>query len=272
MRNAPAGTCDQLGIEFPSVAFSHCRGVVAAVANPGGLGVLGAGARTHFPEHLEMGLSSIDGQFRRRRYDVDLLEERRSDGHPAGRIDESERRKMTTSKSGRRNVGRIDHVAFFYSTFERLEETRNRITSVLGLDEADWEKPADLDPPFNMRTQPCWSAGLEIVCPVPGHELDWFGAPLIAERGEGLGAVVFGVDDIDEASRRAERVGLPVIQRLQDSRHPDGPDSVNAGVPFFFGPEIEAPFHRIREAWITPFDSTGLAFGEFEPRDPGTVV
>ncbi len=34
--------CEQLGIEFPIFAFTHCRDVVAAVSNAGGLGVLGA--------------------------------------------------------------------------------------------------------------------------------------------------------------------------------------------------------------------------------------
>ncbi|CAN5434354.1 nitronate monooxygenase family protein [soil metagenome] len=34
--------CDRLEIEFPIFAFTHCRDVVAAVSNAGGLGVLGA--------------------------------------------------------------------------------------------------------------------------------------------------------------------------------------------------------------------------------------
>ena len=34
--------CDVLNIEFPLVAFSHCRDVVAAVSKAGGMGVLGA--------------------------------------------------------------------------------------------------------------------------------------------------------------------------------------------------------------------------------------
>lgn len=34
--------CEQLDIEFPIFAFTHCRDVVAAVSNAGGLGVLGA--------------------------------------------------------------------------------------------------------------------------------------------------------------------------------------------------------------------------------------
>jgi NAD(P)H-dependent flavin oxidoreductase YrpB (nitropropane dioxygenase family) len=33
--------CERLGIEFPIFAFTHCRDVVAAVSNAGGMGVLG---------------------------------------------------------------------------------------------------------------------------------------------------------------------------------------------------------------------------------------
>jgi len=36
--------CDMLGIEFPLLAFSHCRDVVAAVSRAGGFVVLGATA------------------------------------------------------------------------------------------------------------------------------------------------------------------------------------------------------------------------------------
>ena len=34
--------CGQLGIEYPVFAFNHCRDVIAAVSNGGGIGVLGA--------------------------------------------------------------------------------------------------------------------------------------------------------------------------------------------------------------------------------------
>ena len=47
--------CDRLGIEFPIFAFSHCRDVVAAVTNAGGLGVLGAVGFS--PEALEVELA-----------------------------------------------------------------------------------------------------------------------------------------------------------------------------------------------------------------------
>jgi len=63
--------CDRLGIEFPIFAFSHCRDVVAAVTNAGGLGVLGATG--HSPRALEVDLAWIDEQVNGRPYGVDLL-------------------------------------------------------------------------------------------------------------------------------------------------------------------------------------------------------
>ena len=42
--------CDMLGIEFPLLAFSHCRDVVAAVSRAGGFAVLGA--TSHSPESI----------------------------------------------------------------------------------------------------------------------------------------------------------------------------------------------------------------------------
>ncbi len=63
--------CDQLGIEFPILAFSHCRDVVAAVSKAGGLGVLGAVAFT--PDQLEVELDWIENEVGDRPYGVDVL-------------------------------------------------------------------------------------------------------------------------------------------------------------------------------------------------------
>src|ERR1035437_1575941 len=62
--------CDQLGIEFPLFAFSHCRDVVAAVSRAGGYGVLGALA--FGPEQLEVELSWIDEHVGGKPYGVDF--------------------------------------------------------------------------------------------------------------------------------------------------------------------------------------------------------
>ena len=50
--------CDRLDIEFPIFAFTHCRDVVAAVSNAGGLGVLGAVGFS--PEQLAVELEWLD--------------------------------------------------------------------------------------------------------------------------------------------------------------------------------------------------------------------
>ena len=63
--------CDQLGIEFPIFAFSHCRDVVAAVSKAGGLGVLGALAFS--PEQLEIELNWIDEHVDGKPYGVDVV-------------------------------------------------------------------------------------------------------------------------------------------------------------------------------------------------------
>ena len=62
---------DMLGIEFPILAFSHCRDVVAAVSKAGGLGVLGAVA--HSPEGLEIDLAWIEAEIGDRPYGVDVI-------------------------------------------------------------------------------------------------------------------------------------------------------------------------------------------------------
>src|SRR5246127_3087333 len=63
--------CDMLGIEFPLLAFSHCRDVVAAVSRAGGFGVFGA--TTHSPEALDHELKWIDDHVDGKPYGIDVL-------------------------------------------------------------------------------------------------------------------------------------------------------------------------------------------------------
>jgi NAD(P)H-dependent flavin oxidoreductase YrpB (nitropropane dioxygenase family) len=62
---------EMFGIEYPIFAFSHCRDVVAAVTNAGGMGVLGALAFS--PDELEMELNWIDDHVNGRPYGVDVV-------------------------------------------------------------------------------------------------------------------------------------------------------------------------------------------------------
>ncbi|MCK1746351.1 nitronate monooxygenase [Bradyrhizobium sp. 139] len=63
--------CDMLGIEFPLLAFSHCRDVVAAVSRAGGFGVLGA--TVHTADTLERELKWIDEHVDGKPYGIDVL-------------------------------------------------------------------------------------------------------------------------------------------------------------------------------------------------------
>lgn len=63
--------CDMLGIDFPLVAFTHCRDVVVEVSKAGGMGVLGAAG--YNAETLEVELSWIDEHIDGKPYGVDLI-------------------------------------------------------------------------------------------------------------------------------------------------------------------------------------------------------
>ncbi len=63
--------CEMFGIDLPIFAFSHCRDVVAAVTNAGGMGVLGALSFT--PDQLEVELDWIDAHVDGHPYGVDVV-------------------------------------------------------------------------------------------------------------------------------------------------------------------------------------------------------
>lgn len=83
---------DLLGIEYPIFGFSHCRDVVAAVTNAGGMGVLGAVA--HTPEQLEFDLRWIEEQTHGRPYGVDLLIPKRFAGSTEGGLGRTDLKSM----------------------------------------------------------------------------------------------------------------------------------------------------------------------------------
>ena len=63
--------CDLLGVDFPLVAFTHCRDVVVEVSKAGGFGVLGAAG--YNAETLEIELNWIDEHIDGMPYGVDLI-------------------------------------------------------------------------------------------------------------------------------------------------------------------------------------------------------
>jgi NAD(P)H-dependent flavin oxidoreductase YrpB (nitropropane dioxygenase family) len=70
--------CEMLGIEFPLLAFSHCRDVVAAVSRAGGMGVFGAVNLP--PDKLREELAWIDAHCGGKPYGVDLIVPNKMEG------------------------------------------------------------------------------------------------------------------------------------------------------------------------------------------------
>ena len=69
---------EDLGLEFPIFAFTHCRDVVVAVSKAGGMGVLGAVGFS--PEQLETELAWIDERIGDKPYAVDTVIPNRYEG------------------------------------------------------------------------------------------------------------------------------------------------------------------------------------------------
>jgi NAD(P)H-dependent flavin oxidoreductase YrpB (nitropropane dioxygenase family) len=76
--------CDLLGIEFPIIAFSHCKDVVAAVVNGGGFAVLGEAM--HTPDEIAADIKWIRSRVGDKPFGFDLVLP--SSAPPAGALDE----------------------------------------------------------------------------------------------------------------------------------------------------------------------------------------
>jgi NAD(P)H-dependent flavin oxidoreductase YrpB (nitropropane dioxygenase family) len=84
--------CELLGIEFPILAFTHCRDVVAAVTKAGGMGVLGAAA--HTPEQLDIDLRWIREQVGDKPFGVDIIVPAKYVGKDEGGVPRSKLREL----------------------------------------------------------------------------------------------------------------------------------------------------------------------------------
>lgn len=96
--------CDDLGIEFPIFAFTHCRDVVAAVSNAGGLGVLGAVGFS--AEQLETELQWIDDHVGDNPYGVDIVIPQKYEGQDLTDPEELRQRLLSMVPDEHRNFTR----------------------------------------------------------------------------------------------------------------------------------------------------------------------
>ncbi len=88
--------CELLDIEFPILAFTHCRDVVAAVTRAGGYGVLGAAG--HSPEQLDVDLRWIADEVGGRPFGVDIIVPAKYEGKDEGELGVSTLRDMIPPK------------------------------------------------------------------------------------------------------------------------------------------------------------------------------
>ncbi|MFZ1293049.1 MAG: nitronate monooxygenase, partial [Pseudomonadales bacterium] len=63
--------CERLGIEYPVVAFTHCKDVAVAVINAGGFAVLGEAM--HTPEHIVGDIRWIRDRVNGKPFGIDLV-------------------------------------------------------------------------------------------------------------------------------------------------------------------------------------------------------
>ena len=92
-----------------------------------------------------------------------------------------------------------------------MESAKRRYSDLLGATfvDADWTGE-----PFGISVSIAWDAGIELCAPLPGREETSAVSQFLAQRGEGVMTVFFGVDDCDAAFERASAQGYDSINAL----------------------------------------------------------
>jgi hypothetical protein len=141
-----------------------------------------------------------------------------------------------------RNIGRIDHVVItvYPKSYRPMIE---KLSKLLGVEFMECRREDQ-----NVVASISWEAGLEVTAPIEEHGLVW---EHLQRTGEGSVAIVFGVEDIDDAMRRVHESGvqtLPVEINLQGDE------------PF------ADLFDVVREVPLEPLHGTQFLLGQIEPR------
>ena len=104
------------------------------------------------------------------------------------------------------NTNRVDHIVMLVRP-ENLEACVERLANVLGA-----EFQSFVYEPQGLRGAISLESGLEVITPLREDSLL---SRQLAEHGEGIHCVVYGVRDADEAKTRAEQHGMPCY-RIHD--------------------------------------------------------
>lgn len=92
-----------------------------------------------------------------------------------------------------------------------IEQAKRLYSGLLGATfvDANWTGE-----PFGISVSIAWDAGIELCAPLPGREKDSAVSQFLAQRGEGVMNVFFGVDDGDAAMARASAQGYRCVNAL----------------------------------------------------------
>jgi methylmalonyl-CoA/ethylmalonyl-CoA epimerase len=92
-----------------------------------------------------------------------------------------------------------------------LEKAKQQYRDLLGATfiDADWTGE-----PWGINVSIAWDAGIELCAPMPGQEQNSAVSQFLAQRGEGVMNVFFGVDDGEAANERASALGYGSINVL----------------------------------------------------------
>ncbi|MEJ7927792.1 hypothetical protein WG908_13635 [Sphingobium sp. AN641] len=116
----------------------------------------------------------------------------------------------------KRFINHVDHVAYI-SRWETVEANAARLEAL-----TDAKLQRTDRPHVGVVLYIDWSAGLEIVAPMPERtEQNESLHDLLDNRGEGVLAVIYGVEDLDAHKEKLEAKGFE-ISPLWESVHPAG--------------------------------------------------
>ncbi len=131
-----------------------------------------------------------------------------------------------------------------------LEKSSQFYSNLLG---ATFHDANGTGEPLGLNVAISWDAGIELCAPMPN--CDSFLEQHIEQNGEGIMAVVFGVDDADQGRDRAEGAGINVIVPIDYSQEE-------------IDQYLEGMFKRYKEYVLDTQETCGFSMmlGQIEPK------
>ncbi len=106
---------------------------------------------------------------------------------------------------------------------------------------------------FGIEVAMSWDAGIELVAPLPDR--DSHVKQFIENRGEGLMGVIFAVDDVEEARKAAENLGVQIWHTLDYNQNQ-------------IDTHLQGRFKKYREHMLSPEGTCGVGpvIAQIEPK------